>query len=64
MNTKAKALRPIDDSVALTRTSASPADPAIGRGARTSLSCTGVGGAYCTDQPDDLAFLADHGITP
>jgi hypothetical protein len=25
---------------------------------------TGVGGAYRLDQPDDLAFLAEHGITP
>jgi hypothetical protein len=29
-----------------------------------SPNCTGVGGAYRLDQPDDLAFLADHGITP
>jgi hypothetical protein len=29
-----------------------------------SPNCTGVGGAYRIDQPDDLAFLADHGITP
>jgi Trypsin len=29
-----------------------------------SPNCTGIGGAYRLDQPDDLAFLADHGITP
>ena len=29
-----------------------------------SPNCTGVGGAYRIDQPDDLAFLADFGITP
>lgn len=29
-----------------------------------SPNCTGVGGVYRIDQPDDLAFLADHGITP
>jgi hypothetical protein len=29
-----------------------------------SPNCTGVGGAYRLDQPDDLAFLASHGITP
>ena len=29
-----------------------------------SPNCTGVGGAYRLDQPDDLAFLADFGITP
>jgi hypothetical protein len=29
-----------------------------------SPNCTGVGGAYRLDQPDDLEFLADHGITP
>jgi len=29
-----------------------------------SPNCTGVGGAYRLDQEDDLAFLADHGITP
>ena len=29
-----------------------------------SPNCTGMGGAYRIDQPDDLAFLADHGITP
>jgi hypothetical protein len=29
-----------------------------------SPNCTGIGGAYRIDQPDDLAFLADHGITP
>jgi hypothetical protein len=29
-----------------------------------SPNCTGVGGAYRLDQPDDLAFLAAHGITP
>ena len=29
-----------------------------------SPNCTGMGGAYRLDQPDDLAFLADHGITP
>ena len=27
-------------------------------------NCTGKGGAYRLDQPDDLAFLASHGITP
>lgn len=27
-------------------------------------NCTGVGGAYRLDQPDDLAFLATYGITP
>jgi hypothetical protein len=27
-------------------------------------NCTGVGGAYRLDQPDDLAFLAGFGITP
>jgi hypothetical protein len=29
-----------------------------------SPNCTGVGGAYRLDQPDDLAFLADFGVTP
>jgi hypothetical protein len=29
-----------------------------------NLNCTGVGGAYRLDQPDDLAFLASFGITP
>jgi hypothetical protein len=29
-----------------------------------SPNCTGVGGAYRLDQPDDLAFLANFGITP
>lgn len=29
-----------------------------------SPTCTGVGGAYRLDQPDDLAFLAGFGITP
>lgn len=29
-----------------------------------SPNCTGVGGAYRLDQPDDLDFLAEHGITP
>lgn len=29
-----------------------------------SPNCTGNGGAYRLDQPDDLDFLADHGITP
>ena len=29
-----------------------------------SPNCTGVGGAYRLDQPDDLAFLASHGIRP
>lgn len=29
-----------------------------------SPNCTGIGGAYRLDQPDDLAFLAEHGITP
>jgi len=29
-----------------------------------SPNCTGVGGAYRIDQPDDLAFLAGFGITP
>jgi V8-like Glu-specific endopeptidase len=29
-----------------------------------SPNCTGIGGAYRVDQPDDLAFLADFGITP
>jgi hypothetical protein len=29
-----------------------------------SPNCTGIGGAYRLDQPDDLEFLADHGITP
>ena len=29
-----------------------------------SPNCTGVGGAYRLDQPDDLAFLAALGITP
>jgi hypothetical protein len=29
-----------------------------------SPSCTGIGGAYRLDQPDDLGFLADFGITP
>jgi hypothetical protein len=29
-----------------------------------SSTCSGVGGAYRLDQPDDLEFLADFGITP
>jgi hypothetical protein len=29
-----------------------------------SPNCTGVGGAYRLDRPDDLAFLAGFGITP
>ena len=29
-----------------------------------SLTCSGVGGGYRIDQPDDLAFLATFGITP
>jgi hypothetical protein len=29
-----------------------------------SPNCTGVGGAYRLDQPDDLEFLADFDITP
>jgi hypothetical protein len=29
-----------------------------------SPNCTGVGGVYRIDQPDDLAFLAGFGITP
>jgi hypothetical protein len=29
-----------------------------------SFSCSGVGGGYRIDQPDDLAFLAGFGITP
>lgn len=29
-----------------------------------SPKCTGVGGGYRLDQPDDLAFLATFGITP
>ncbi|HEX5589150.1 MAG TPA: trypsin-like serine protease [Candidatus Limnocylindrales bacterium] len=29
-----------------------------------SPNCTGIGGAYRLDQPDDLDFLADFGITP
>jgi hypothetical protein len=29
-----------------------------------SSTCSGVGGAYRLDQPDDLAFLATFGITP
>lgn len=29
-----------------------------------SPNCTGVGGAYRIDQPDDLAFLAGFDITP
>ena len=29
-----------------------------------SPNCTGVGGAYRLDQPDDLDFLAEFGITP
>lgn len=29
-----------------------------------SSTCSGVGGAYRLDQPDDLAFLASFGITP
>ena len=29
-----------------------------------SPNCTGIGGAYRIDQPDDLAFLAEFGITP
>ena len=29
-----------------------------------SPNCTGIGGAYRLDQPDDLRFLASHGITP
>jgi hypothetical protein len=30
----------------------------------TSPNCTGTGGAYRIDQPDDLAFLATFGIEP
>jgi hypothetical protein len=29
-----------------------------------SSTCSGVGGAYRIDQPDDIAFLAEFGITP
>jgi hypothetical protein len=29
-----------------------------------SLTCSGVGGGYRIDQPDDLAFLASFGVTP
>jgi hypothetical protein len=29
-----------------------------------SPDCTGVGRAYRLDQPDDLAFLAEFGVTP
>lgn len=29
-----------------------------------SPNCTGIGGAYRLDQPDDLAFLAIYGVTP
>jgi hypothetical protein len=29
-----------------------------------SSTCSGVGGAYRLDQPDDLEFLAEFGITP
>lgn len=29
-----------------------------------SSTCSGVGGAYRLDQPDDLAFLASFGVTP
>ena len=29
-----------------------------------SPNCTGVGGAYRLDQPDDLEFLAEFGIEP
>jgi hypothetical protein len=29
-----------------------------------SSTCSGVGGSYRLDQPDDLAFLASFGITP
>jgi hypothetical protein len=29
-----------------------------------SPNCTGIGGAYRLDQPDDLAFLAGFGLTP
>jgi hypothetical protein len=29
-----------------------------------NLNCTGVGGAYRLDQPDDLEFLAGFGISP
>jgi Trypsin len=29
-----------------------------------SLTCSGVGGGYRIDQPDDLAFLATFGISP
>jgi hypothetical protein len=29
-----------------------------------SPNCTGKGGAYRLDQPDDLAFLASHGVRP
>jgi hypothetical protein len=28
-----------------------------------SSTCSGVGGAYRLDQPDDLAFLASFGVT-
>ncbi|HYJ70360.1 MAG TPA: trypsin-like serine protease [Nocardioidaceae bacterium] len=30
----------------------------------SSSTCSGIGGAYRLDQPDDLAFLASFGITP
>ena len=29
-----------------------------------SPNCTGIGGAYRLDQPDDLEFLASFGVTP
>jgi hypothetical protein len=29
-----------------------------------NLNCSGVGGGYRLDQPDDLAFLRSFGITP
>ncbi len=29
-----------------------------------SVTCSGVGGVYRLDQPDDLAFLATFGVTP
>ncbi|MGH3478641.1 MAG: hypothetical protein ACRDQD_17610 [Nocardioidaceae bacterium] len=30
----------------------------------SSSTCSGVGGAYRLDQPDDLGFLATFGVTP
>jgi hypothetical protein len=29
-----------------------------------SPTCSGVGGSYRLDQPDDLAFLASFGVRP